>query len=321
MESDAFEDFIILLYQQIHRKKYVSKPPATVPNTLGRPVSTNEYTDGVGIGWLQKNLADRLRFEHMTTGDGPNRRVKTTDTVVEILGTLQSMNGATLAALAAELPLAKSTIHSHLVTLESNEYVVQTGDEYELGLKFLEHGMNVKNNYPISQAGGPILENLATATGEVAWIIVEEHGKAVYLEKAMGDNAVQTHASVGGRARLHHLATGKLILAYLSDERVHEIIDRHGLPELTPHTITDPEELRTELEQIRKDGIALNDRETIDGVRAIGAPVLDDETIAGAVCVSGPANRLTVDRCHDEIKPKLLEATNELELHLEYPPN
>lgn len=257
----------------------------------------------------------------MTTGDGPNRRVKTTDTVVEIVGTLQSMNGATLAELAAELPYAKSTIHSHLATLESNEYVVRREDEYELGLKFLEHGMFVKDTYQISRVGAPILEDLAEETGEVAWTIVEDHGKAVYLDKAMGDNAVQTHARVGGRARLHHLATGKLILAYLPDERVREIIDRHGLPELTPQTITDPAELREELEQIRADGIALNDKETIDGVRAIGAPVLDDGTIVGALCVSGPANRLTVGRCHDEIKPKLLEATNELELTLQYPPN
>ncbi|ELY50929.1 IclR family transcriptional regulator [Natronolimnohabitans innermongolicus] len=257
----------------------------------------------------------------MAKGDGPDRRVKTTDTLFEIIEALQSLNGATLAELADELEFAKSTIHSHLATLEHNEYVVRTGDEYELGLKFLEHGMFVKNNRELARLAKPVLEDLADATGEVAWLIVEEHGTAVYLEKAMGERAVQTHASVGGRARLHHLATGKLILAYLPEERVDEIIDRHGLPERTPHTITDPEELRAELEAIREDGIAINDKETVAGLRAIGAPVIDDETIHGAICVSGPANRLTVERCHEEIEPLLLEATNELELKLQSPPN
>ncbi|NKE37206.1 IclR family transcriptional regulator [Natronococcus sp. JC468] len=257
----------------------------------------------------------------MTTGDDPKRRVKTTDTVLEILNALQSLNGATLAELTGELKFAKSTIHSHLATLESNEYVLRSGDEYELSLKFLEHGMFVKNNRAIARMGGPILEELAAETGEVAWIIVEEHGKAVYLDKAMGERAVQTHASIGGRARLHHLATGKLILAYLSEERVEEIIDRHGLPKLTPNTITDPNELRAELDRIREEGIALNNKETVDGVRAIGAPVLGQETIHGAISVSGPANRLTVDRCHEEVKPTLLEAANELELKLQYPQN
>ncbi|MFC6766689.1 IclR family transcriptional regulator [Natrinema soli] len=257
----------------------------------------------------------------MTPRDGPNRRVKTTDTLLEILAALQSMNGATLVELTDELEFAKSTIHSHLTTLESNKYVVRDDNVYELSLMFLDHGQFVKNNRAISRLGGPILEDLAAETGEVAWLIVEEHGEAVYLDKAMGENAVQTHARVGGRAHLHHLATGKLILAYLSDERVEEIIDRYGLPELTPHTITDPDALRAELDQIREDGIAFNDKETITGLRAIGAPVLGEDTVYGAICVSGPANRLTVDRCYDEIKPLLLEATNELELKLQYPSN
>lgn len=259
----------------------------------------------------------------MSTRDDSPRRVKTTDTLFEIVETLQSMNGATLAELADELEFAKSTIHGHLAALAHNEYVVRTGNEYELGLKFLEHGMFVKNERKIARLSGPILEGLAVETGEVAWLIAEEHGKAVYLDKAMGDRAVQTHASVGGRARLHHLATGKLILAHLPDERVDEIIDRHGLPEQTPHTITDPDELRAELEAIREEGIAFNDKETVTGLRAIAAPVLGegDEPIHGAICVSGPANRLTIDRCREEIEPLLLEATNELELKLQYPPN
>lgn len=257
----------------------------------------------------------------MTTGNSSNRRVKSTDTLFEIINTLQSMNGATLAELADELDYAKSTILSHLTTLESNEYVVRTGDEYELSLKFLYHGMFVKNNMSIARMAKPILEDLAVETGEVAWVIVEEHGRAVYLEKAMGEKAVQTHASVGGRAHLHHLATGKIILAHLPDERVDEIIEQHGLPELTPNTITDPDELRAELEEIRKEGIAFNDKETVSGLRAIGAPVLGEDTIHGAICVSGPANRLTIERCEEEIEPLLLEAANELELKLQYPPN
>ncbi|MFC6766135.1 IclR family transcriptional regulator [Natrinema soli] len=257
----------------------------------------------------------------MATGNSSSRQVKSTGTLFEIVEALQSMNGATLADLADELDFAKSTILSHLTTLESNEYVVRTGDEYELSLKFLNHGMFVKNDMPIAQMGKPILEELAAETGEVAWIIVEEHGRAVYLEKAMGEKAVQTHASVGGRAHLHHLATGKVILAHLPDERVDEIIDQHGLPELTPHTITDPDELREELETIREEGIAFNNKETVNGLLAISVPVLGEETVYGAICISGPANRLTIERCEEEIKPLLLEASNELELKLQYPPN
>ena len=251
----------------------------------------------------------------------PKRRVKTSDTIFEIIECLHELEEATLAELSEELDFAKSTLHDHLTTLESKEYVVRRDGKYSISLKFLYHGMFAKKRQEISRVGQPVIEELAEKTGEVAWIIVEEHGRAVYLNKAMGEKAIQTHATIGGRGYLHHLAAGKVILAHLPDDRVDEIIDHHGLSELTPHTITDPDELKSELEEISETGIAINDRETVEGLRAIAAPVFKDNTIAGAICVSGPANRLTLDQCHEEVKPQLLEAANEIELKLQYPSN
>lgn len=257
----------------------------------------------------------------MATRDKPTRRVKTSDTVFEIIETIEEFGGASLAELSNELSFAKSTIHDHLSTLESKEYVVRDGEEYTLGLKFLKHGRFAKNELDISRIGQPVIEELAEKTGEGVWINVEEHGKAVPLAKAMGENGITTHTTVGSREHLHHLASGKLILAYMPDERVEEIIDKHGLPAQTPHTITDVDELRDELRDIREQGVSVNDREAAEGVRSIAAPVLNESEIVGAVCVSGPANRMTDERCYEEIKPLLLEATNEIELKLQYPEN
>lgn len=257
----------------------------------------------------------------MPPQDKPPRRVKTSDTVFEIIGTIQELDGASLAELSQELSFAKSTIHDHLSTLESKEYVVRDREEYTLSLKFLEHGLFARNELDISHVGQPIIEDLAEKTGEGVWLVVEEHGKAVPLAKAMGEKGITTHATVGSREHLNHLASGKLILAYMDDERLAEIVDSYGLPKQTPHTITDIDELRNELQEIRDEGVAENDREAAKGVRAIAAPVLNGDEIVGAVCVSGPANRMNDEHCYKEIKPLLLEATNEIELKLQYPDN
>lgn len=257
----------------------------------------------------------------MATQDKPTRRVKTSDTVFEIIETIQELGGATLADLSKELTFAKSTIHDHLSTLESKKYVVRDGEEYTLGLKFLKHGMFAKDELDISNVGQPVIEELAEKTGEGVWINVEEHGKAVPLAKTMGEKGITTHTTVSSREYLNHLASEKLILAHMSDERFEEVIDRHGLPEQTPRTITDPDELQKKLREIRKEEVAINDREAAKGVRSIAAPVFGRDEIVAAVCVSGPANRMTDDRCYEEIKPLLLEATNEIELKLQYPDN
>lgn len=257
----------------------------------------------------------------MATKDKRSRHVKTSDTVFKIVETIEEFGGASLADLSRELSYAKSTIHDHLLTLESKEYVVRENEEYTLGLKFLKHGMAAKNELDISHVGQPIIEELAEKTGEGVWIVVEEHGRAVPLSKAMGEKGITTHTTVGSREHLNHLASGKLILAFMPDERVESIIDKHGLPKQTPYTITDPDELQRELEDIREQGVAFNNREAAKGVRSIAAPVLSGSEIIGAVCVSGPANRMTEERCNEDIEPLLLKATNEIELKLQYPDN
>lgn len=100
-----------------------------------------------------KSIFSPIRLNGIAPDDRSKRRVKTADTLFEILSSLQSMNGATLVELADELEFAKSTIHGHLASLESNEYVIRNDNVYELSHKFLEHGMFVKNNRPISRMG------------------------------------------------------------------------------------------------------------------------------------------------------------------------
>jgi len=255
----------------------------------------------------------------MATSTPPERGVKTTYTVVDIIETIHSLEGASLAELDSHLNYAKSTIHDHLKTLEATGYVVFEHGEYVLSLKFLHHGVFARNNKAVSQNGQIVIEELADRTGEAVWIIVEENEEAVYLYNANGSNAVRTHAEVGRRSNLHHLAAGKQILAYMDPERVDEIIDRTGLDPVTPNTITDRGQLKTELATIRENQVSYNDQETVNGVRAIAAPVLNGTELVCAICVSGPANRMTLERCEATVKPALLEATNELELRIQYP--
>jgi DNA-binding IclR family transcriptional regulator len=146
--------------------------------------------------------------------------------------------------------------------------------------------------------------------------MVERDGKAVYLDKAIGDHAIQTYARVGTYSHLHCLASGKAILANLPEERVEEIITAHGLPAKTENTLTTREELFDELGEIRDQGYAINNSEAISGSRSIGAPVIVEDEVHGAVCVSGPANRISIPQMEDEIVKNVLSAANEIELKI-----
>lgn len=246
-------------------------------------------------------------------------RVRAATTSFAVAETLQMLDGGGVSAVAEELGMAKSTIHAHLRTLEDAEYIVREGDQYHVGLRFLELGefaRSRKEEYNISQS--KVFE-LAEKTQERAQFIVEEHGYGVYLYREVGDRAVHTDPGIGKRIPLHSTAAGKSILANIPEERVEWIFETRGLEPVTDNTITDYDALMTELETIREQGYAINLEENVPGLHAVGVAITPDESdVCGALSVSGPSHRLRDDLLREEIPRLLLGTVNELELNLKY---
>jgi len=130
---------------------------------------------------------------------------------------------------------------------------------------------------------------------------------------------VYSRGRVGRRFYMHQTAAGKALLSQFSDQWVREILDRHGLPASTPQTVDDEEALFEELDEIRERGIAFNDEESTEGLRAVGVPVAGpDGDVLGAFAVAGPTHRIEGDRFDSEIPDVIRSVVNELELNLAY---
>lgn len=245
--------------------------------------------------------------------------VKTTETTLDIIHELQKREGARIEEIATALDRAPSTVYRHLATLRKQHYVRKNGDEYHLALRFLTLGGHARMQQTGFDIAKEKVDQLAAETGERSQFIVEEHGFRIYLYTQTGENAVRTGASTGKRGYLHGSSAGKAILASLSQDRVEEIVDQHGLPAATDQTITEREKLFNELEDIRERGYAYNVEESTLGLRAIGTAIegTDGETI-GALSISGPAHRLKGERFRSELPDLLLGSANEIELRLEY---
>lgn len=246
-------------------------------------------------------------------------RLKTTETSIEVIDALYELNGGRIEEIANHLNAAPSTVHRHLSTLRSHDYVTKDGDIYQLGLQFLTIGGNIQHNNQGYQLAEDKVQQLASTTGERVQFITEEHGQRVYIHASVGKDAVQTDAHMGKRGPLHCSAAGKAILATLPEERASEIINTQGLPQVTPNTITDPEALLKELETVKERGVAFNKEESVLGLNAAGTAVKRPSgCILGAISISGPAQRFKGDKLRQEIPDLLLGATNEIELNLEY---
>lgn len=252
-------------------------------------------------------------------GKGERDLVTTTTTTFEILETIRELEGAQLSRISDRLDLAPSTIHRHLMTLLSHGYVIRTGNEFEISLKFLEIGCQKRRCNPVYEMARNKVDLLADETGERAQFVIEEQGKLVYLYYNADQNAVQTDGIVGKHRLLHYSAAGKAILADLPEQRVEEIIDAHGLPAKSDNSITDEDELFEELSEIRERDFARNDEESIEGLRAVGSTIQGPNgEILGALSVSGPAHRMQSEWYESELPNLILGTTNEIELNVKY---
>ena len=245
--------------------------------------------------------------------------VQSAVTTMDILTTLKNQNGAKVAEVAEELEIPTSTAYNYLRTLEENAYLVKSDREYRVATRFIEFGEHAKDNTKLHKIGKSQVDEIAQRTGERADLVVEEHGRGIYVHKAQGERAFTINTRTGQRIYLHTTALGKAILAHLPRQRVEQIIDRHGLPALSENTITDRDELFEELDKIQAQGYAVNDEEQLKGVRCIAAPILEDEDrVLGSLSVSGPKSRMGDQQFREEVTELLLEAANIIEVNARY---
>jgi IclR family acetate operon transcriptional repressor len=250
---------------------------------------------------------------------GSERGIKTTKTVFGIIESINERNGATIPEIAGSVGRAKSTAHDHVKTLVNEGYLVEDEGTYYLGLKFLDHAHQAKNRPIASDLVEAPLNRVAEQTGEMAWAVVEEHGEAVYISSAAGENALNTGLGyVGRRTSLHYTASGKAILAYLSDERVEEILDEEGMTSVTEKTITDREELYDELDEIRERGVAFAEGEAVKGIQSVAVPIRSRGEVLGSLAVSGPERRFKGEWFRETLPEKLLDVANVIELEYSY---
>jgi DNA-binding IclR family transcriptional regulator len=156
----------------------------------------------------------------------------------------------------------------------------------------MEIGLTMEAGLEIGSIARPFLEELVRCRPETAHLVIRDGDQVVYIDKISGTKtrSVGIVSYVGKRNPLHCTGVGKCILAYSSDDLIERILTG-TLDRYTNNTITDPAELRLELEDIRKRGYSL-DREEIEiGLKCVAAPIFGLRSqLIGAISLSCPSS-------------------------------
>lgn len=210
-----------------------------------------------------------------------------------LLAVASAPEGLTAKEVAGAFGLALPTAYHLLSTLTDEGLLAKDRQRrYVVGPKaaVVAHAMMRDAAPPESYVRA--LRRLAEATGEMAYLSAWRRGQIEVLDTVAGAHAVAVGAiATGFCGDPHARATGKLLLAF-ADEVVREAVLRATpLRPLTPHTITDEERLRGELERAREDGYACDREEYALGVTCVSAPIREEGIVVAALTISAPTPR------------------------------
>jgi DNA-binding IclR family transcriptional regulator len=142
-----------------------------------------------------------------------------------------------------------------------------------------------------------ILRQVVEEVQETCTLTVLEFDELVFLDRVESASPLRLQLFAGSRVPLHCTSGGKLFLAMMPAARRDRLIRGRPLKRYTENTITDPNRLLRELDEIRKEELGRDHQEFIEGLEAIAAPVLDPQgRMVAAVSINGPATRLRADR-------------------------
>jgi len=206
---------------------------------------------------------------------------KVSPAVVRTLDILEAISGrhsgVTNAFLARRLGIPKSSASSILRVLQGRGYLCRYTENgrYKLGLNLLTLGRKVLETSDIRDLALPIMRVLVDQLDLTCHLAILGHHDAVHFEKIVAQRYFRQDKSrsVGERVPLHSSSVGKAMLANRPKPELDEFLPFLDLHKFGPRTITTLPRLLAKLDEVRKQGYAVDDEESRPGVRGVAAAV------------------------------------------------
>ena len=269
-------------------------------------------------GRSNKKAAGRpARVVALHDSDGDDRRssggVQSLGRAFAILEAIaRDRDGVPLGELSKRVGLHTSTTFHLVKTMVSLGYVRQLKDSkrYRVGRPLFALAAGALDEIEMTSLATPVLEDLTRTTGESAHFAVRMGDEVMVLARTASSGAFQLTDRVGVVRPAHCTALGKVILAALPPDRLDRFLGRSKLAAHTPKSITDAAELRREIAQVRRAGLAYDNGEFDRELRCVAVPVRDfTGQVVGALGLSGPVWRLSSHALHGRARTVRTAAT------------
>ena len=203
------------------------------------------------------------------------RRVPAIDKCFAILELLaQSKTPMGISEISRNLDLNKSSVFNTVHTLRDlNVLENQPDGKFVFGTRLYILGNTAGKRSALIQTAHPYLRAINERTKLSAFLGLRSDRQAILIDKADSAYGVKVSSEIGMQMPVLAGAGIKAMLSQLSNEEIDEILARTELKRYTPYSITDKAIYKKEILEVRRQGIAYDKEEYIEGMVAFGIPV------------------------------------------------
>jgi len=193
--------------------------------------------------------------------------------------------------VAQRVGLSRPTANRILSTLVYGGLLEQNGatGKYMIGSGLFSLGNLFLISRDIVKVAEPVVKELNELAGEVVNVHIRDKGYSTIVLREESKHTFRFAYHVGSVFPAYAVSAGKALLSELTDAEIDSLYPNERLMPLTPKTVTTRTELKKELEQVRKTGVAFNREQAREGVESIASVIRDASgTAVAAMSIAAP---------------------------------
>jgi IclR family pca regulon transcriptional regulator len=223
----------------------------------------------------------------------------------------------TLSEVAQRSRLTRAAARRFVLTLLALGYLETDGRLFQLTPRVLDLGYSYLSSQSMPEVARPHIKALVADVEESSEIAVLDGHDVVYVLRLNGPRLLTAAISIGARLPAHVTSLGRVMLAGLEPAKLDDYLATAELKKVHDRTLTDRDQLRTELEVVARQGCAYVDSQLEEGLLAVGVPIRDrNGRIIAAANLSTHPSRRSMSDLQEILLPRLLETVREIEIDL-----
>lgn len=256
------------------------------------------------------------------TASPPAKDTPSGGSALKVFAVLEAVTTAqrplAIAELAVLLGVPKPTMHRIVRQLDMEGLLQREPHSrvYGPGPRLLNFALGAVRSSMRSAPRHALLEALSAKVGETCNFGMIAGNAVLYLDRVETSWPFGLRFEPGSRVPMHCTSVGKLLLSVQPRKRRNEIIRATPLHRYTETTITDPDALQAELDEIRRRGYSVDNQEFLAGVVCLAVPVRDSKgVICAGLAISAPLARMSVAKAVEHL-PTMFATAEQLTAHL-----